>query len=141
MARSLRRGAARLRRRTMAYDATPEHEGLCRRCGGCCYEKITVDGHVFTTRTPCPYLDVGDNRCTVYERRFEVNPRCLDVPGGVRFHVFPGDCPYVRDLPDYEPPVEGWLEEETVRRIEDGVLRTSEEIIEEMQERAREGGM
>ena len=88
------------------------HEALCRRCGRCCYEKFIVDGSVFTRRTPCPHLDVQTHLCTVYERRFQVNPRCLDVEQGIQFGVFPASCPYVRGLRDYKPSEEGWLEED-----------------------------
>lgn len=58
------------------------------------------------TDTPCQYLDLDTNRCTVYESRHQVNPDCLDVEAGIRRGVFPADCPYVLDRPDYKPPVE-----------------------------------
>jgi hypothetical protein len=109
------------------------HESLCRRCARCCYEKFIVDGHVFTTRTPCPHLDVPTGLCAVYETRFQVNPRCLDVEQGIEFGVFPADCPYVRGRPDYLPSEEGWLEEEVVRQIERGALRTCKQVLKAMQ--------
>ena len=108
------------------------HEALCRRCGRCCYEKFIVDGSVFTRRTPCPHLDVQTHLCTVYERRFQVNPRCLDVEQGIQFGVFPASCPYVRGLRDYKPSEEGWLEEEVARQIERGALRSREEVLRAM---------
>jgi len=113
-------------------NPSPEHEALCRRCGRCCYVKMIIAGRVITTTRPCPYLDVETKLCTVYERRFEVNPRCLDVESGVKWGVFPADCPYVADLPDYVPAEDGWLDEETVRKIEAGMLRTSEEVAAEV---------
>jgi len=82
-----------------------EHsQDLCRRCGRCCYAKVIADGEVYYTNLPCPYLDTATNLCTVYERRHEVNPDCLTVEEGIKLGVFPADCPYVKDLPDYHPP-------------------------------------
>ena len=120
----------------MAYNPPAEHEALCRRCGRCCYEKLIMGNHVFTTRKPCPHLDVQTNLCTVYERRLEVNPRCLTISQGIQLGVFPADCPYVRGLRDYTPAEEGWLEDETVRKIERGQIRTCEEVREEMRRSA-----
>jgi hypothetical protein len=115
----------------------PAHEALCRRCARCCYEKFVVDGRVFTTRRPCPHLDVRTRLCTVYERRFQVNPHCLGVQHGIEIGVFPADCPYVRGLRGYRPSEEGWLEEDLVRRIERGLLLTGEEVLREMRRRKR----
>ncbi len=113
------------------------HEALCRRCGRCCYEKFIVDGCVFTRRTPCPHLDVRTRLCTVYERRFQVNPRCLDVEQGIKFGVFPASCPYVRGLRDYKPSEEGWLEEDVARQVERGALRSREEVLRAMRRSKR----
>jgi len=113
------------------------HESLCRRCGRCCYEKFIVDGHVFNTRTPCRYLDVKTNLCTIYERRFEVNPHCLDVAGGIAFHAFPADCPYVRGLGDYLPTEEGWLDDDVAREVELGLLRSHAEVLKAMKRAQR----
>ena len=110
----------------------PAHEALCRRCARCCYEKLIVDGRVFTRRAPCPHLDVQTRLCAVYERRFQVNPRCLSVEQGIELGIFPASCPYVRGLRGYRPSEEGWLEEEVVRRIERGDLRSGEEVLREM---------
>ncbi len=120
-------------RRTADATPSPEHEALCRRCGRCCYEKFIFDGHVFTTRKPCSHLDVRTNLCTVYERRLEVNPRCLDVPAGIAIGVFSADCPYVRGLSDYLPAEDGWLDDETVRKIEAGILCRYEDVLAEVQ--------
>ena len=91
-----------------------------------------MDGHVFTTRTPCPYLDVRTRLCTVYENRFQVNPRCLNVKQGIELGVFPASCPYVRGLRGYRPAEEGWLERGVARRIERGLLLTCEDVLREM---------
>jgi len=96
-----------------------------------------VDGRVFTSRTPCPHLDVQTRLCAVYERRFQVNPCCLDVEQGIELGVFPASCPYVRGLRDYRPSEEGWLEDEAVRQIERGALRTREDVLREMRRSKR----
>jgi uncharacterized cysteine cluster protein YcgN (CxxCxxCC family) len=113
-------------------DADLEHESLCRRCARCCYEKYIIDDHVFTTRRPCPHLDARTRLCTIYGKRFELNPRCLDVKGGIELGVFPAYCPYVRGLRDYRPSEEGWLDERIVRQIENGTLYTAEQVRDEM---------
>ena len=79
------------------------NDDLCRRCGRCCYAKVIIDD-VYSTDVPCQYLDTASNNCTVYERRFELNPECLTVPQGIRARVFPADCPYVADVKGYRPP-------------------------------------
>jgi len=119
----------------MSGKGIAEHEALCRRCARCCYEKIVVDGHVFTTRRPCRYLDVRTKLCRVYRRRHEINPRCLTVEQGIAWGVFPADCPYVRGLEDYQPAEEGWLDDDLVRLIEDGTLTRWEDIREAMDRR------
>lgn len=85
---------------------------LCEKCGRCCYAKLIIGGEIVYTPFPCPYLDEATRLCTVYERRHEVNPDCLPVEMGIRFGVFPPDCPYVRDLPGYVPPRLGMTPEE-----------------------------
>ena len=40
----------------------------------------------------------------MYGERHTANPHCLTVEMGTQLGVFPADCPYVRDLPDYVPP-------------------------------------
>jgi hypothetical protein len=116
------------------------HEALCRRCGRCCYEKLLVDGRVFTTRKPCPHLDATSNLCTVYEERFARNPRCLTVAEGIEWGVFPKDCPYVKDLPGYVPAVEGRLSDELLAQIENGKLLSADDILAEMKRDGRDRG-
>jgi uncharacterized cysteine cluster protein YcgN (CxxCxxCC family) len=81
-------------------------DSLCRRCGRCCYKKLDIGGVVYMTPFPCDFLDEKTRLCTVYERRHEVNPACLGVEEGIRRHAFPADCPYVKGLKGYVPPVE-----------------------------------
>ena len=77
---------------------------LCEKCGRCCHSKLIIDGQVVYTPFPCPYLDEQTRLCTIYERRRELNPECMTVAIGIQLGLFPADCPYVRDLPDYVPP-------------------------------------
>lgn len=121
------------RRLAVHRHPSPEHEALCRHCGRCCYEKFIVDGHVFTMRKPCRYLDVKTNLCTVYDRRFKLNPRCLTVPEGITLGIFPAGCPYVQDLDDYVPAEAGWLSEDVVRKIKRGEISSYEGILKEVQ--------
>lgn len=95
---------------------------LCRRCGKCCHKKIFIDGQVVYLPSFCKFYDPQTRLCTVYENRFELNPHCLTVEEGIQLGVFPADCPYVRDLPDYCPP----REECTPRREPLG--RTTQEL-------------
>lgn len=83
-------------------------ESLCLRCGRCCREKVEVDGVVFYTDRVCRHWDPVTRLCTVYERRHEVCPECAGVARGIANRIFPYDCPYVRGLEDYDPPVEHW---------------------------------
>ena len=81
-------------------------ENLCRRCGRCCRVKLVVEDEVFVLPESCPYLDGDTKLCTVYERRRQVNRDCADMQTAMLARVFPADCPYVADRPDYRPPIE-----------------------------------
>ena len=73
-------------------------EGICKRCGLCCFEKwVEGDGTVHVTPIPCRYLDVVTRRCKVYHKRFEVDERCVKLtPEVVRsVNWLPEDCAYV----------------------------------------------
>ena len=76
----------------------------CRRCGRCCARKIILDDQVVYLPLFCEFFDPRTRLCTVYDRRFESNPRCLTIEEGIEIGVFPADCPLVRDLPAYRPP-------------------------------------
>ena len=76
-------------------------ESLCKRCGLCCFEKIEDEtGAVFFTATPCQYLDVETNQCSIYERRFELNPECVKLTEKLvrKLHWLHDDCGYRRAL-------------------------------------------
>lgn len=87
-----------------------EHEALCSQCGKCCYKKIIVGSTVFITPFPCEYLDTETNLCTVYERRHEANPECLNMVEGMKHSAFPADCGYVPAMAPkgYRPAIDTW---------------------------------
>lgn len=79
----------------------PDWETICERCGLCCFEKIEDDkGTIFFTKTPCRYLDIVSRECRVYERRFVINPECVQLtPGLVReIRWLHDDCGYRKYL-------------------------------------------
>ena len=82
------------------------HEALCRKCGRCCRVKLIVEDEVFVLPEACPHLDPETKLCRVYERRHEVNPECATMEQAIAARVFPDDCPYVADIPEYRGPVE-----------------------------------
>ena len=116
--------ARRSRIDVVRTGARRAHEAKCLKCGRCCHAKLVVGDRVVYTDVPCAYLDVETKLCTVYERRHEVNPDCLDVEAGTKRGVFPTDCPYVRDVPGYKPPVTGLGPEEILELI--GALEAEE---------------
>jgi len=89
---------ARLGQKAMAF------EEVCERCGRCCAAKVIIHGEVHYTPFSCRHQDSRTRACTVYDRRHEVNSDCLSLEEGILLGVFPADCPYVRDIPDYEAP-------------------------------------
>jgi uncharacterized cysteine cluster protein YcgN (CxxCxxCC family) len=75
-------------------------ESLCDHCGLCCYHRSRVNGGgVFINYDrPCRFLDAETGLCTVYERRFELNPDCRKVTIlHAKFdRLMPPTCAYVR---------------------------------------------
>ena len=64
----------------LTMSDTREWETICRQCGLCCFEKIEdMNGAIFHTSIPCRYLDVVSRECSIYERRFEINPECIKL--------------------------------------------------------------
>jgi uncharacterized protein len=94
-------------------------EALCRQCGKCCTEKVTVDGVVYLTKKACRFLDPASRRCTAYADRFRVEPDCVSVVEGLPIYAFPADCPYVQGVPGYRAPVEVWTDPAIDRAIEE----------------------
>lgn len=73
-------------------------ENLCQRCGLCCYERTVSDGGEMGVdlASPCEFLDVEQNLCTVYEERFERCPRCTKITPREAFskYFLPPNCAY-----------------------------------------------
>ena len=77
-------------------------EGLCHRCGLCCYEKVRQsDGSwVLDKSKPCPWLNESTLLCRIYEKRLKVYPRCRKVRlmHALFAPYLPSSCGYVREL-------------------------------------------
>ena len=61
---------------------TPEQwESLCDGCGRCCLVKLEDDdtSELHYTNVTCRYLDTDKCRCTDYENRATINPRCMKL--------------------------------------------------------------
>ena len=117
-------------------DPLDDDEARCRRCGRCCTVKYVVGGVVFTGEGCCRHLDRDSLLCTIYERRREINPDCLDVRTGLKLGVFPPDCPYVQGIEDYVPPYPLPLDAETEAALLDGRVQTPEELMRLIESRA-----
>lgn len=79
---------------------------ICRRCGRCCYEKVSFQGTVYYTDIPCEHLDPESRLCTVYPHRQQRRKGCIALtPAVVGRGFLPADCPYVADCEDYPAPV------------------------------------
>lgn len=82
-----------------------EWEGLCKRCGRCCYEKIEFEGRVYYTDKPCDRLDPDTLLCTVYLDRHVIKPECTPLTGEIlQRGILPRDCPYVAGIVGYSAP-------------------------------------
>jgi len=111
------------------------HEAKCRRCGRCCRDKYIIGDRMYYGESWCKHFDPETKLCRIYEQRHELNPQCLSVEKGIELGVFPADCPYVADLPDYTPPVDMIIDNETLRLVESGKLRSPEEVEEHVREK------
>jgi len=80
-------------------------EKLCNRCGKCCYVKIRVGRINVFTNKHCEFLDEKTNLCSVYKDRFKMKPGCLTIEQAIALKALPNDCPYVKDIEDYEGPL------------------------------------
>lgn len=76
-----------------------EWDSRCNQCGSCCFEKIEDErGNIFYMQSACRFLDVVSRRCKIFERRFEINPGCIQLtPELVQtLRWLPRDCGYHR---------------------------------------------
>jgi uncharacterized cysteine cluster protein YcgN (CxxCxxCC family) len=78
-------------------EGVADWDSHCNQCGKCCFEKIENDnGTIYYTQTACRFLDVISRKCKIYERRFEINPSCIQLtPDLVQTLIWlPRDCGY-----------------------------------------------
>ncbi|GEM_PF-1159122 len=75
-------------------------DGICRRCGICCYERtLSRSGElVVNLSSPCEHLDPETRLCLIYRDRFRLCPDCRRM---TIFHArfsryLPPSCGYVR---------------------------------------------
>ncbi len=74
-------------------------EGICRKCGSCCYEKDRRDGAIVTNwRAPCRFLEQSTRLCTVYDERFRACSECrkMTILHALFASYLPATCGYVR---------------------------------------------
>ena len=74
-------------------------EDICTGCGLCCHEKVKVAprSYVLYLNSRCGFLS-DDNKCTVYDERFEKCPSCrkMTLFRAVFASWLPPSCAYVR---------------------------------------------
>jgi uncharacterized protein len=107
-------------------------ESLCLQCGKCCYAKYHLGILVIVDpEKPCKYLD--NNKCSVYNERFKVNPSCKKVLSYALFvnGILPRECRYIQLKEGYIPSIfpkdidHFW---EIVRSIEEALQKTNYEF-------------
>jgi uncharacterized cysteine cluster protein YcgN (CxxCxxCC family) len=80
-----------------------EWDSRCTQCGSCCFEKIEDDrGNIFYMQSACRFLDIDSRRCKIYERRFEINPSCVQLTPELveSLRWLPRTCGYRRKTED-----------------------------------------
>lgn len=77
-----------------------EWEQLCDGCGRCCLVRLEDEesGQFFTTRLACRQLDIGQCKCSNYEKRHEIVADCIALtPENIRgLDWIPESCAYRR---------------------------------------------
>jgi uncharacterized cysteine cluster protein YcgN (CxxCxxCC family) len=94
-----------------------EWESLCDGCGLCCLQKLQDDEteEIFYTSISCRFLNIESCRCSVYEKRFEYLPECLNLTVETfqtALPWLPPSCAYKRvfegkPLADWHPLISG----------------------------------
>lgn len=87
-------------------------EGLCTRCGLCCFSSVEVpDGRqMLVPELHCQFAELGESatgapeaRCTVYGERHELAKSwCMPLAKALARGAMPDACPYVQNIPGYK---------------------------------------
>jgi uncharacterized cysteine cluster protein YcgN (CxxCxxCC family) len=89
-----------------------EWEALCDGCGKCCLVKLQDEetADIVYTNVACSQLDEKTCRCKNYEKRFRVEPDCINLASldHEQLLMMPPSCAYRRlaegkSLPDWHP--------------------------------------
>jgi len=88
-------------------EARFSDEGLCQRCGLCCYGSIPYQGKLtIILDLPCRYLikeGEAKTHCAVYPNRKKIAQWCQSVsPKSIAHGLFPNSCPYVQGIQGYQ---------------------------------------
>lgn len=75
-------------------------ESYCTECGVCCHLSMgithpTGKDRILIKDLPCRFL--SNNKCTVYESRFEKAPWCQDLNSLLSSGLAPKECGYVKN--------------------------------------------
>jgi uncharacterized cysteine cluster protein YcgN (CxxCxxCC family) len=82
-------------------------DSVCKQCGRCCEHKvITRDGRTIPSGVYCQFFDKKTRKCSVFHKRFEVNPACLEMGPALAHRLHPNDCGYVKYVPGYSTVVD-----------------------------------
>jgi len=85
------------------------NEELCKKCpvdikGYCCFLNVRLgDYNIILENQPCPHLDLKTKECTVYDRRKELAPHCLDAEKTIGMGGLPKGCLYLKGHEKEEP--------------------------------------
>ncbi|MFA6971380.1 MAG: hypothetical protein WC208_08275 [Gallionella sp.] len=104
----------------LKVDLTERWEGICQKCGKCCFDKAVRNGVVVINYdNPCQFLKfIGRKaQCSVYTERFNKCEKCLTVPEVIQKKGLPSSCPYVKAVPLYKAPVDDgqWYKRARIR--------------------------
>ncbi len=103
-----------------------EINNYCNTCpssirGMCCWFSY-FDGTDNFVVFPCKYLSKKTRRCTIYKKRFIINPKCMGIDEAYMMGGLPENCPYVEDY-DFEPslPFKIYNKEKRIEMIKNGI--------------------
>ena len=103
-------------RKSLDEMTSGEWEALCDGCGRCCMLKLEDEdtGDIHMTRIACKLLDIGQCRCTDYDKRHDKVPDCLRLTPQLTRELswLPETCAYRligegRELAWWHPLVSG----------------------------------